>query len=133
MSTIRQEQIQSQLVEEISAMLRRDLKDPRLGFITITGAEISRDLRHAKVYVSILGDETQKKGSLAALRSATGLIRGEFTRRAHLRVAPEIDFRYDEGIARGARIFELLHEIESETKSDEKDSQTGSGSDPSSE
>lgn len=133
MSTIRQEQIQSQLVEEISAMLRRDLKDPRLGFITITGAEISRDLRHAKVYVSVLGDEAQKKGSLAALRSATGLIRGEFTRRAHLRVAPEIDFRYDEGIARGARIFELLHAIESETKPDEKDSQTGSGSDPPSE
>jgi len=114
-------------------MLQRDLKDPRLGFVTITGAEISRDLRHAKVYVTILGDETQKQAGMAALRSATGLIRGEFTRRAHLRVAPEIDFRYDEGIARGARIFELLQQIESETKSNEKDSQTGGGSDPSGE
>ena len=112
MSTIRQEQIQNRLVEEISNMLRKELKDPRLGFITITAAEVSRDLRYAKVFISVLGDETAKNDSLAALRSATGKIRGEFTRRAHLRVAPEIEFKYDEGIARGARIFELLHEIE---------------------
>ncbi len=114
MSTIRQEQIQNRLVEEVSDMLRRDLKDPRLGFITVTGAEVSRDLRHAKLYVSILGDDEEKKGSMAALRSAAGRIRGEFTRRAHLRVAPEIEFRFDEGIARGARIFELLQQIETE-------------------
>ena len=72
-------------------MLRRDLKDPRLGFITITGAEVSRDLKYAKVYVSVLGDDEAKNGALAALKSATGKIRGEFTRRAHLRVAPEIE------------------------------------------
>jgi ribosome-binding factor A len=112
MSTIRQEQIQNRLVEEISNMLRKDLKDPRLGFITITAAEVTRDLKYAKVFISVLGDETEKKDSLAALRSATGKIRGEFTRRAHLRVAPEIEFKYDDGIARGARIFELLKEIE---------------------
>ena len=97
-------------------MLRRELKDPRLGFITVTAAEISRDLRHAKVFVSVLGDDQERKDSMAALRSATGLIRGEFARRAHLRIAPEIDFRMDEGIARGARIFELLHQIEQEPK-----------------
>src|SRR5437588_5490006 len=119
MSTIRQEQIQNRLVEEVSAMLLRDLKDPRLGFITVTGAEISRDLKHAKVFVSIMGDETVQRDAMAALHSATGKIRGEFTRRAHLRVAPEIDFRHDEGIARGARIFELLHEIERQPVSDQ--------------
>lgn len=97
-------------------MLRRDLKDPRLGFVTVTGAEVSRDLKYAKVYVSVLGDDQAKKDALAALKSATGKIRGEFTRRAHLRVAPEIDFRFDEGIARGARIFELLHQVEDELK-----------------
>lgn len=112
MSTIRQEQIQGRLVAEVSEMLLRELKDPRLGFITVTGAEVSRDLRYARVYVSILGDEEAQRGGLAALRSATGKIRGEFTRRAHLRVAPEIEFRLDEGISRGSRIFELLHEIE---------------------
>lgn len=93
-------------------MLRRDLKDPRLGFITVTNAEISRDLRHARVFVSVLGSEEEREASIAALRRAAGFIRGEFTRRARLRVAPEIDFRHDEGIARGARLLELLHTIE---------------------
>src|SRR6266581_987458 len=127
MSTIRQEQVQGRLIEEVSDMLRRDLKDPRLGFITVTGAQISRDLRHAKVFISILGTEEEKTAGMAALKRATGRIRGEFTRRAHLRVAPEIDFRFDEAIAQGARIFELLHSIEPELKkpveppSEEKD------------
>ena len=106
-------------------MLRRELKDPRLGFITITAAEISRDLKYAKVFVSVLGDDTARKDSLAALKSATGLIRGAFARRAHLRVAPEIDFRFDEGIARGSRIFELLHEIEREQPARPADNPVG--------
>lgn len=93
-------------------MIQRQLKDPRLGFVTVTDAEISRDLRHAKVFVSVLGDEKARKQSLKALNSAVGLLRGEFARRAHLRVAPEIEFRFDEGIERGQRIFELLHSIE---------------------
>ena len=114
MSTIRQEQIQNRLVEEVSDMLRRDLKDPRLGFVTVTGAEISRDLRHAKVYVSVLGSEDDKRQTLDALRRASGFIRGEFTRRAHLRVAQELIFEGDVSLSRGARIFELLHEIEAE-------------------
>jgi len=122
MSTIRQEQIQNRLIAEISDMLRRELKDPRLGFITITGAEITRDLRHAKVFVSVMGDEQAQSDSLAALRSAHGLIRGEFARRAHLRVAPEILFQPDVGIARGARIFELLNQVASEPKAPETDS-----------
>ena len=124
MSTIRQEQVQHRLIAEVSEMLRRDLKDPRLGFITITAAEISRDLKYAKVFVSVLGDEIARKDSLAALKSATGLIRGEFARRAHLRVAPEIEFRFDEGIARGSRIFELLHEIEQEQPAKPTDNPT---------
>ena len=125
MSTIRQEQVQNLLVQEISLMLRRELKDPRLGFITVTGAEVTRDLRYAKVYVSILGSDEEKKASMAALKSASGKIRGEFGRRARLRIAPEIAFLQDEGIARGSRIFELLHQIEDETPSgngnDDKD------------
>lgn len=125
MSTIRQEQIQNRLVEEISDMLRRDLKDPRLGFITITGAEVSRDLRHAKVFVSVMGDEQAQEDSMAALRSAHGLIRGEFARRAHLRVAPEIIFQQDVGIARGARIFELLNQVAAESKPAEGEQKSG--------
>jgi ribosome-binding factor A len=114
MSTIRQEQIQKRLVQEISGMLHKELKDPRLGFVTVTGAEISRDLRHAKVFVSVMGDDDEQQASLTALRRVTGYIRGEFARRAHLRIAPELDFRPDTGIAHGARIFELLKQIEQE-------------------
>lgn len=105
------------MVEEISSMLLRDLKDPRLAMVTVTHAEVSRDLKHARVFVSVIEPEREEP-ALTALRSATGYIRGEFTRRAHLRVAPEIDFRPDKGIAHGARIFELLKEIEAESHTD---------------
>lgn len=98
-------------------MLLRDLKDPRLSMVTITHADVSRDLRYARVYVSVMQPERQQE-ALDGLRSASGYIRGEFTRRAHLRVAPEIDFRPDRGIEHGARIFELLKEIEAEGRND---------------
>jgi len=114
--TMRQEKIQEQLVHEVSEMIQRDLKDPRLGFITLTGAEISRDLRHAKVFVSVMGDDEGKKQTMKALQGASGLLRGEFARRAHLRVAPELEFVIDDGIARGQRIFELLHSVEADLK-----------------
>ena len=114
--SIRQERIQEQLVQEISEMIRRDLRDPRLGFVTLTGAEITRDLRHAKVYVSVLGDVEAQTQSLKALNHASGLLRGEFARRAHLRVAPELVFERDLGIERGQRIFDLLHTVEDDLK-----------------
>jgi len=114
--SVRQEKIQEQLVQELSEIIQRELRDPRLGFVTVTGAEISRDLRHAKVFVSVLGDEKARDESLKALNSAVGLLRGEFTRRAHLRVAPELEFRFDTGIERGARIFELLHSVADDLK-----------------
>jgi len=119
MSTIRQEQVQQMLVREVGNLLLRELKDPRLGFVTVTGAEISRDLRHAKVFVSVMGDETARRQSLEALASATGLIRSRFGRVARLRVTPEIEFREDTGISRGARVFELLHEVEPDLKANE--------------
>ena len=114
--TMRQERVQEQLVHEISEMIQREIRDPRVGFVTLTGAEITRDLRHAKVFVSVLGDEEARKQSLKALNNASGLLRGEFARRAHLRVAPDLEFRFDEGIERGQRIFELLHSVEGDLK-----------------
>ena len=85
---------------------------------TLTGQDW-RDLRYAKVFVSIMGEDNARKDGMAALRSAAGLIAGKFTRRAHLRVAPEIEFKQDEGIAHGARIFELLHQIETDKANNE--------------
>ena len=113
---VRQEKVQEQLVHEISEIVQRELNDPRIGFVTITGAEISRDLRHAKVFVSVLGDEEARKQSIKALNNASGLLRGEFTRRAHMRIAPELEFVFDTGIERGQRIFELLHSVADELK-----------------
>lgn len=103
-------------------MLLRDLKDPRLASVTVTGAEISRDLSYACVYISVLGSGDAQDAALEALGRASGFIRGEFTRRARLRVAPELVFRADQGIERGARIFELLKEIEAETGTASSDS-----------
>lgn len=114
--SIRQERIQEQLVQELSEMIRRDLRDPRLGFVTLTGAEITRDLRHAKVFVSVFGEADVQKQTMEALNSASGLLRGEFARRAHLRVAPELKFERDTGIERGQRIFDLLHSVEGDLK-----------------
>lgn len=112
MATIRQVQVQNRLVEEISDMIRRDLRDPRLAFVTVTAAEVTRDLQHAKVYISVIGDEALRNDAVKSLQKAAGWIRGEFTRRAHLRVAPEIEFRADEGIEQGARVIEILSALD---------------------
>jgi ribosome-binding factor A len=110
MST-RTERVEELLKVEISDMIRRDLKDPRLGFITITDAEVTKDLRHAKVYISVLGDEKAKEESLSVLQRAAGHIRSEFGRRAHLKIIPDITFKMDTAIDTGTRIFELLQQV----------------------
>ncbi len=112
--TLRQDRVKSQMIHEISEMIHREVRDPRLGFVTVTDAEIGRDLRNARVYVSVLGDETVRANSLRILNRAAGMLRGEFARRAHLRVAPELTFLYDEGIERGQHIFELLKSVEAD-------------------
>lgn len=114
--SVRQQRVQEQLLHEISEIVHKELRDPRLGFVTLTAAEISRDLRHAKVYVSVLGDEEAQRQCLKALNGAAGLLRGEFARRAHLRVAPELEFRIDQGIQRGQLIAELLRSVEADLK-----------------
>lgn len=124
--SVRQQRVQEQLLHEISDILHKELRDPRLGFVTLTAAEISRDLRHAKVYVSVLGDEEAQRQCLKALNGAAGLLRGEFARRAHLRVAPELEFRLDNGIERGLQIAELLRSVENDLKPREIETSEGS-------
>ena len=84
---------------------------------TITDTEVSKDLRHAKVYVSVYGDEKQKEESLAVLQSAARYIRGEFGRRVFMKVIPEISFKLDTSAEHGARIFELLQQVKREEQS----------------
>jgi ribosome-binding factor A len=113
MST-RQERVQELLKTEISDMIRRDLKDPRLGFVTITGAEVTKDMRHAKIFISVMGDQKQKEESLAVLQRASGHIRSEFGKRAFMKIIPEISFRMDTGVEHGMHIFELLQQVKSD-------------------
>jgi ribosome-binding factor A len=109
--TQRQEKLREVLKEEISDILRREIKDPRLGFFTITDAEITTDLRHAKVFVSILGTEEERKTSIAVLKKAEHFVRQEFGKRVRMKVLPEINFYLDESVDHGVRIFTLLEQI----------------------
>lgn len=95
------------LLRELSDIVSR-LKDPRIGMVTVVDTGISRDLRYATMYVSVLGSETQKQETLAALESARGFMRREIARRISLRFVPELRIEYDETGERAARITELL-------------------------
>lgn len=111
MSRIRVQKVSEQLKKEIAEIIRTELKDPRVGFATITRVEVTGDLQHAKVYVSVLGSAEEKEASMAALTKATGYIRGEAARRLHMRVAPELLFRLDESGEYSARIEHVLKTI----------------------
>ncbi|WP_425807389.1 30S ribosome-binding factor RbfA [Desulfitobacterium sp. Sab5] len=110
------------LKEEISQMIREDLKDPRIGFVTVTSVEVADDLGHAKVFISVLGDEQKSKDSMEALKRASGFVRSEIGKRIRLRHVPEIVFKYDSSIQHGAHIAELLREVHTEEAGDEDDS-----------
>ena len=107
----RLDRVNQLIKEEISLVLQRELKDPRLGFITVTEVETANDLRLAKVFVSVLGDEAKWTSSLAALKSARGFIRHWLRGHLDLRVTPELDFRPDRSMVHGARIQELLKQL----------------------
>ncbi|MGH7319383.1 MAG: 30S ribosome-binding factor RbfA [Candidatus Rokuibacteriota bacterium] len=97
--------------EEISLLLQRELKDPRLGFVTVTEVETTKDLRSAKIFVSVLGDEAQWAASLTALARARGFIRNWLRAHLDLRTTPELDFRADRSMEHAARIQQLLKQL----------------------
>ena len=96
----------------LSDAISKDLRDPRVGFITVTAVKTSPDLRHARVYVSVLGDEAQRADSLAGLRSARGFLQGRVASELTLKHTPTINFEYDESVDRGMRISRLLQETD---------------------
>ena len=102
--------------EEIATFLAESAKDPRIvGFVTVTGVEVTPDLRHAKVFVSVMGSEAEKIATFEGLASTASHLRSRVGRALRLRVAPEIHFREDESVARAARIESLLAEIKSDS------------------
>lgn len=110
---LRVERVAEQMKKEIAQILQDELKDPRLGagLVTVTGVELSSDLRYAKVYVSIYGDAAQKKEALEGLARATSFVRREVGQRLRLRHTPEIAFKFDASIEHGDHINRLLTQI----------------------
>jgi len=106
----RPERLAEEIREEIARMIASELKDPRLGFVTVIRVELAHDLRHARVHVGVLGDEREREKSLAALGSAAGFVRRELGRRLRIHHTPEIDFRYDKGLEATDRVARLLQE-----------------------
>lgn len=94
--------------EVLSARLAEGLKDPRIGFVTVTAVETSSDLRHARVWVSVLGDEHERTQTLAGLASSHGVLQGTIASELRLKRTPTLEFAYDDSIERGMRISELL-------------------------
>ncbi len=120
MSQLRVEKLQELMKQEISNMILRELKDPRIGFVTVTQVEVTGDLREAKIYVSIMGGEEQVKDSWRGLQSALGFIRREIGRRIRLRFTPEISFALDRSLDYSAHIQELLQKIRLEEQQKEE-------------
>lgn len=111
MTIKRSEKIAEAIHELISGLLIKGVKDPRIGFTTLTAVKVTDDLRHATIYFSVIGDETDKNSSEQGLNSARGFIRKEIAKALRMRFVPEIIFKYDESADYGRRIDSLLNEI----------------------
>ena len=116
MAKIRTGRVSEQVKKELSLILQSELKDPRIGFTTVTGVEVTNDLSLARVYLSVLGDDRQKEETLKALAKAKGFLRSELGRRMRLRHTPELEFKFDASIDYGSRIEALLKKLNTEAE-----------------
>ena len=114
MTSRRQRQVAELLHQEISRLIQYRTQDPRLGFVTVTDVEVSPDLSYAKVYVTVLGDETDVESTLAGLESATGYFRHELGQSLKLRYVPKLVFKLDTSLEHGMQIDSLLDSIKEE-------------------
>lgn len=127
MSASRAERMAQVIKSETSDIIQRGLKDPRIGFASITDVVVSHDLRHAKIFVSVLGDDEAKRRTMEGLTRARGHIRSELGARLAVRFVPEIHIRLDESIERGVRISSLVRKVVEEGS---RESQDAHRSDP---
>ena len=116
MTRLRPERVQEALRQEISRVALEEIKDPRIGFLTITKVELTKDLRYAKVYFSVLGGAKEKALALKGLNSAKGYIKGVVADRIKLRLVPDISFRIDESIEHTKEIYDMFEKIKKEKK-----------------
>ncbi|HYY63069.1 MAG TPA: 30S ribosome-binding factor RbfA [Gaiellaceae bacterium] len=101
----------NEAVRQVLSEAVGELKDPRIGFVTVTGVETSPDLRHAKVYVSVFGSEESRQESLAGLEAAHGVLQGRLARELRLKRTPQLAFEYDPTVERGVRMTQLIDEL----------------------
>jgi len=110
------EKVASQIRHNICQIIQKELKDPRIGFITVTGTEVSADLQIAKVYFSVLGSAKQKEDSVNALKNAAGFIRKQLASRLNMRYTPALDFRIDESAEYGQKIDDIFKKINKDNR-----------------
>ncbi|GHO73691.1 ribosome-binding factor A [Ktedonobacter sp. SOSP1-85] len=113
----RQEKLGELIAAELSDLMRTRVKDPRVGFASITHVEVSGDLRHAKVMVSVMGTEEEQAATMQGLKNASGFLRRELAERITLRYMPDLVFKLDHSIAEGARILALINKVNQEDSS----------------
>ena len=124
MGAQRPERVQEAIRQEVSKIVHEEIRDPRLGFITITAVELTRDLRYAKIYFSVLGDDKAKHLALKGLISARKYIKGLLADKINLKFMPEIEFKIDESLERTQRIYDIFEKIKKE-----KPDEDGAGGD----
>jgi ribosome-binding factor A len=107
----RSDRVGDLLVELMAELLRKEIRDPRLGAVTITAAKVTKDLRHARIYFNLLGGCEDKREVLAGLGSATGFIRSKIGKQLNLRFVPTLEFFYDETQDEARRIEDLLKQV----------------------
>ena len=101
----------NEAVREVLSEALPELKDPRIGFVTVTGVETSPDLRQARVFVSVLGNERARERTLAGLGAAHGLLQARIARELRLKRTPQLTFEYDQSVERGVRMSQLIDEL----------------------
>lgn len=110
MATSRMRRVNEVIREVLGTTISTELQDPRIGFVTVTAVDTSPDLRHARVHVSVLGSEQERDATMAALRSAHGVLQGAINDELRLKRTPELSFHYDESVERADRITRMLDE-----------------------
>lgn len=109
--TKRQEQVGDEIKQIVSVLLQREMKDPRIGFVTVTNVQVTQDLKYARIFVSVLGAPDEQKATMDALTSGRGFIRREIASRMSIRAVPEIQFRLDRGAEYSDEINRLLNDL----------------------
>ena len=129
----RTDRVADQLQKELAVLIQREVKDPRLGMVTVSGVEVSRDLGYADVHITLLGEQDPEriKENLKVLKRAGGFLRSQVARRIKLRHVPELRFHYDDSVVRGQHLSSLIEEAVASDRSrhPEGDDENDSGED----